>query len=102
MDSASASTYMIGILIDSDYQPLISSGELQLGEITPQNQAIIIQCHKGELKENPALGVGISDMLLDNDPLYWRVRIREALELDGEVVESIKITSSEVQINAHY
>ncbi len=41
-------------------------------------------------------------MLLDNDPLYWRVRIREALELDGEVVESIKITSSEVQINAHY
>lgn len=93
---------MIGILIDSDYQPLISSGELQLGEITPQNQAIIIQCHKGELKENPALGVGISDMLLDNDPLYWRVRIREALELDGEVVESIKITSSEVQINAHY
>lgn len=93
---------MIGILIDSDYQPLISSGELQLGEITPQNQAIIIQCHKGELKENPALGVGISDMLLDNDPLYWRVRIREAIELDGEVVESIKITSSEVQINAHY
>jgi hypothetical protein len=93
---------MIGILIDSDYQPLISSGELQLGEITPQNQAIIIQCHKGELKENPALGVGISDMILDNDPLYWRVRIREALELDGEVVESIKITSSEVQINAHY
>lgn len=70
---------MIGILIDSDYQPLISSGELQLGEITPQNQAIIIQSHKGELKENPALGVGISDMLLDNDPLYWRVRIREAL-----------------------
>ena len=93
---------MIGILIDSDYQPLISSGELQLGETTPQNQAIIIQSHKGELKENPALGVGISDMLLDNDPLSWRVRIREALELDGEVVESIKITSSEVQINAHY
>ena len=93
---------MIGILIDSDYQPLISSGELQLGEITPQNQAIIIQCHKGELKENPALGVGISDMLLDHDPLYWRVRIREALELDNEVVESIKITSSGVQINAHY
>ena len=93
---------MIGILIDSDYQPLISSGELQLGEITPQNQAIIIQSHKGEIKENPAIGVGISDMLLDNDPLYWRVRIREALELDNEVVESIKITSSEVQIKAHY
>ena len=93
---------MIGLLIGADYQPLISDGALQLGEITPQNQAIIIQCHKGEIKENPALGVGISDMLLDQDPLYWRTRIREALELDGQVVELIKLSTSEVLINAHY
>jgi len=93
---------MIGILIDSDYQPLISSGEIQLGEITPQNQAIIIQCHKGELKENPALGVGISDMLLDHDPLYWRVRIREALELDGQSVDEVRITTSGINLKASY
>jgi hypothetical protein len=93
---------MIGILIDSDYQPLISSGEIQLGEITPQNQAIIIQCHKGEFKENPALGVGISDMLLDHDPLYWRVRIREALELDGQSVDEVRITTSGINLKASY
>lgn len=93
---------MIGILIDSDYQPLISSGELQLGEITPQNQAIIIQSHKGELKENPALGVGISDMLLDHDPLYWRVRIRESLELDGQSVDEVRITTSGINLKASY
>ena len=93
---------MIGILIDSDYQPLISSGEIQLGEITPQNQAIIIRCHKGELKENPALGVGISDMLLDHDPLYWRVRIREALELDGQSVDEVRITTSGINLKASY
>ena len=93
---------MIGILIDSDYQPLISSGEIQLGEITPQNQAIIIQCHKGELKENPALGVGISDMLLDHDPLYWRVRIRESLELDGQSVDEVRITTSGINLKASY
>jgi hypothetical protein len=93
---------MIGILIDSDYQPLISSGEIQLGEITPQNQAIIIQCHKGEFKENPALGVGISDMLLDHDPLYWRVRIRESLELDGQSVDEVRITTSGINLKASY
>ena len=93
---------MIGIVIDSDYQPLISSGELQLGEITPQNQAIIIQSHKGEIKENPALGIGISDMLLDHDPLYWRVRIRETLELDGQSVGEVRITTAGITLKASY
>lgn len=93
---------MIGILLDSDYQPLIGKDGLTLGEITPQNQAIIIQCHKGEIKENPALGVGISDMTLDHDPLYWRSRIREALELDGQSVEEVKITTHGISIKANY
>lgn len=93
---------MIGILLGADYEALIDSEGLCLGEITPQCQAIIIQCHKGEIKENPALGVGISDMLLDHDPLYWRGRIREALELDGQSVEEVKITTQGISIRAFY
>ena len=41
-------------------------------------------------------------MLLDNQPLYWRARIREHLEMDGQTVNSIKITTSGVHIDAHY
>lgn len=93
---------MIGLLLTSDYDLSIGSGGLQLGEITPQNQALIIHCHKGEMKENPALGVGISDMLLDHNPLYWRGRIREALELDGQSVDNIKITQTSIIVDAHY
>lgn len=93
---------MTGILLDSNYEPIISSGEMVLGEITAQNQAIILRCHKGEIKEHPALGVGISDMLLDHNPLYWRSRIREALELDGQSLEEIKISAHTISLSGGY
>ena len=58
--------------------------------------------NKGELKERPELGVGINDMLLDHNPLYWRTIIREALELDGQKVKEVKITSSNIYIDSTY
>ena len=57
-----------------------------VGDTLRQNQALILLLHKGELKEWPAVGCGISDMLLDNDPIYWRTIIREQLEMDGQKV----------------
>ena len=76
---------MIGITLTADYEPrirLVRDEEgriiegLTLGETLPQNQALILTLHQGELKEAPAVGCGVSDMLLDNQPLYWRARIR--------------------------
>ena len=58
--------------------------------------------HQGELKERPAVGVGISDMLLDNDPILWRTMIREQLEMDGQNVQGIVITKKAIEINATY
>lgn len=102
---------MIGIELGADYQPrievqrdvygLITSG-LCLGRTLPQNQALILVLHKGELKENPAVGCGLSDMLLDHDPLSWRHRIREQMELDGQEVRSIKISQTGITIDAQY
>lgn len=93
---------MIGLLLGQDYQPIIEHGGLALGETTPQNQALILQLHPGELKENPAVGCGISDMLLDHDLISWRQTIREQLELDGQSVQAVKITPTGIVIDAHY
>lgn len=102
---------MIGITLTADYEPrirLVRDEEgriiegLTLGETLPQNQALILTLHQGELKEAPAVGCGVSDMLLDNQPLYWRARIREQLEMDGQTVNAIKITTSGIHIDAHY
>lgn len=101
---------MTGIQL-TDYEPQInvkrdSLGQitqgLTLGETLQQSQAIILAMHQGELKERPMIGVGISDMLLDNDPIYWRTKIKEQLEMDGMKVGSIKITKTGIQIEATY
>lgn len=93
---------MTGLLLGADYQPLIDGQGLVLGEVTPQNQALILQLHPGELKENPAVGCGISDMLLSDELLRWRQLIREQLELDGQRVQSVKITTRGIVIDAAY
>jgi len=87
---------------DGQLVPVIRDGALHLEDTLHQNQAIILSLHKGELKENPAVGVGISDMLLDEDPLKWRSEIREQLEMDGQTVNDIKITRTTIDIDAHY
>lgn len=101
---------MNGIVM-KDYDPLIDvrrDGEgritegLRVGEVLRQNQALILTLHKGELKERPLVGVGLSDMLLDNDPMYWRSSIMEQLELDGQTVGSVEITINGVKIDAEY
>lgn len=83
-----------------------SSGKIangfSIGPVTAQNQAIILVCHKGDLKEQPAVGVGISDMCLDHNPLAWRTEIRKQLEMDGQNVEKVEITHTGIIIEADY
>lgn len=88
---------------DGQYlEPVVRNGTLAVDDILRQNQALILTLHKGELKERPAVGVGISDMLLDNDPIYWRTAIKEQLEMDGQRVGNVKITHTGIQIEATY
>lgn len=89
------------IQVRRDSRGLIASG-LVLGDILHQNQALILTLHPGELKERPAVGTGIGDMLLDHDPAYWRTRIREQLEMDGQQVRGVRITPTSIEIDASY
>lgn len=85
-------------------EPVVDKAACSLvtGDILRQNQALIMMLHKGELKERPAVGVGISDMLLDNDPLYWRAAIKEQMEMDGQRVTSVKITTAGIELESEY
>ena len=83
------------IKVERDSSGKIISG-LVLGDILCQNQALILQLHK-----DPSVGVGISDMLLDDDIQMWKREIREQMELDGQKVSSVKI-ASEILIDSKY
>ena len=79
----------------------IKSG-LHLAETLPQNQAVILAVQPGEIKEVPYLGVGIEDMLLDNDWLTWRRKIRMNMELDGQKVKVVELKKDKLGIDATY
>ena len=80
---------------------IITSG-LVLGDILHQNQALILVLHKGDLKSDVSVGVGIDRMLLDNERLTWTREIREQLEMDGQKVEDVRITGKQIIIKAAY
>lgn len=83
-----------GIQLDDDTQDLkIENGHLCVGDTLAQNEYLLLVCNKGEVKETPTLGVGISDMLNDNDILGWKRKIRDGLKADGMKVEQITIAS---------
>ncbi len=83
-------------------EPVVRNGSMAVGDTLRQNQALLLTLHKGELKERPSAGVGLSDMLLDNDPIYWRTEIKEQLEMDGQTVAKVRITEKGVEIEASY
>jgi hypothetical protein len=93
--------YDVDIKVQRDAAGLIASG-LVLGDILAQNQALILSMHKGDLKNDVSVGVGIDRMLLDSDRLGWEREIQEQLEMDGQMVESVEVTSKEIKIKAQY
>ena len=93
--------YDIAVDVQRDASGLITSG-LVLGDILHQNQALILVLHKGDLKSDVSVGVGIDRMLLDNERLTWTREIREQLEMDGQKVEDARITGKQIIIKAAY
>ena len=101
MRAIKLNNFKIDVQLKFDDEGKILSG-LNLGDTLRQNQALILVLHQGELKERPEIGVGIEDMLLDNDILYWGSRIREQLELDNQNVDKVRITTGGIEIDASY
>jgi len=75
---------------------------LQVGDVTEQNIAIIVQMNPGEMKEQPTVGVGINNMILSKDRLLYKHRIRQQLDADGLRINYLEINDNGVQINANY
>lgn len=86
-----------------DSNGLITNG-ICLGNTLFQNEYIILNAHPGDIKEYPKLGVGISDILNDNNLRYWYKYIRINLAIDDMIVDKLEYNSStsKLVINSHY
>ncbi|MCD8177316.1 MAG: hypothetical protein LUE98_07790 [Tannerellaceae bacterium] len=77
---------------------------VEIGDVTYQNQAILLQMSKGELKETPGLGISIKDMVGDHEITGWRREIISQMEADGMTVSKVTIDlkKGELDIDASY
>ena len=91
----------LSVNVEYDSAGRIVSG-LVVGDILNQNQALILALHKGELKSDVSVGVGIDRMINDSDWLSWQREIRDQLEMDGQTVESVLVDSKSIKIKASY
>lgn len=92
----------VGILIDDNGNIVVRSGSLAIGETTSQNQRIILEAEKGEIKEDPLLGVGVSSYLDDDDTSAFLREVRTNLRRDGQKVHSCKFVDGKLQLDAGY
>lgn len=81
---------------------LITSG-LVIGVSVYQQQTLLLVLNKGELKEKPLVGVGISDYLLDDsnsDSLTQE--ISKQFRQDGMQIFDLDTTGGSLKVDARY
>ena len=97
-----------GEILDLKIEPIRDSSNkivsgLVVGVTLQQNISMILLSHQGEFKANPDLGVGIQDLVLSEDYLPFRHRIREHLKKDGLVVSELDLFEGKpFKIAAYY
>jgi hypothetical protein len=75
---------------------------LVVGDVTYQNQAMILTAQKGEFKEAPTVGVGISDICADSDFVAWKREIASQIEADGQRIEKLIVNEKQFVLEARY
>ncbi len=85
-----------------DEQGKIVSGVV-IGNTLEQNKALILLAQPGDFKFNPTLAVGIEDLLLDDDLLAYRHKIRENFAKDGLKIKELDLYNiNNINIDATY
>lgn len=93
---------MRGILLDETNNLLIQNKTLAIGDTLFQNQKLIIGAHKGEIKENPLLGVGITNFIDDEEPSELLREVRINLRMDGQKVKKSLFENGKLIIESKY
>ncbi|AUS06473.1 oxidase [Pseudotamlana carrageenivorans] len=80
---------MTDILIDTNNELIIENGDFVIGLSDEQHQKHIIIANKGEYKESPEVGVGIQQMLNNDEFTASLIEIKKQLEYDGMTVNNV-------------
>lgn len=93
--------YDLSLKVKKDESGKILSG-LIVGDVTYQNQAMILLGQKGEFKESPTVGIGINDICNDSDFRLWKREITEQIESDGQRITKLELNEKGLVLEAKY
>lgn len=76
----------------------LANGTMATGETQYQEEYLVLATQRGEWKENPLVGVGVSDMAGDEDLRYWKREIMENLARVGIKIKGVSLKSGQIEI----
>lgn len=93
---------MKDILLGSARDLLIVDGDLVIGYSDEQQQHLLLLTKKGELKQSPDVGVGLSSFLKDDDTGSMISEVNRQFTKDGMIVRAVKYVKGILNIDASY
>ncbi|WP_435138924.1 hypothetical protein [Formosa sp. A9] len=90
------------VQVKRDADIKITTG-LVVGHTLEQNKAFLLIGQPNDFKEQPTLGIGFNDNLLDDELLEYRHKIRDQFSRDGLKIKKLELYNiNKVQIEAYY
>jgi hypothetical protein len=94
---------MTELLLDKNGDLTIQNGDFTTGFSDNQHQEHILIATKGEYKEFPEIGVGIVQMLSDDDWTSVLIEAKKNLEYDGVKINNVKFEENgNLTIDGYY
>jgi hypothetical protein len=94
---------MNDLLLDENGDLSIANGDFLIGLSDKQHQEHILIANKGEFKEFPEMGVGIANMLNDDDYTDMLIEIKKNLQYDGMKIKNVKFDENgNLDIDGYY
>ena len=94
---------MIDFLYDSDFDLLIRSGDLVIGDVTQQSAQEVLLADRGWYAFDPTVGAGLINHLNDDvGSVTSLIDIRRGLEADGISVRILELSNEKLQLDFEY
>lgn len=76
----------------------VESGGMAVGETQAQEEYLVLATQRGEWKEHPLVGVGVADMVGDEDLRYWKREIIDNLARVGIKIKGVSLKDGKLEL----
>lgn len=87
------------IQLQQDYDLLTMNGDFSICENLNQQVACLLEAVKGDYRQHPNIGIGLSSYLLDEDTASLNRELRLQLKIEQLNLVSLQINNGQILVN---